>query len=65
MIINSEEDLKVGQITHGLLTDTTRTWKEVTFLVLRIATKEEYLDYTREHKHFNPLAPYFYEIHMD
>lgn len=65
MIINSAVELEVGKIINGDLTDMDGVVHIVTFLVIRIATDREYMEYIDEIELLWPKSPYFYEIHMD
>lgn len=72
MIIYGHEELKVGQITKKLVADMNREYHSVTFLVIREATKQEFLDHLEETgskitdwEDINRIDSKFYEISTD
>ena len=74
MIISSFDQLEVGKVYKGgpfhYMSDDNAEWRnDFTFLVLRIATLEEYIEYVKLHGNqpFRPFKKevYCYEVSMD
>lgn len=68
MILNGDSELTIGQRYVAPVTDGEGVWHEMPFVVLRVASIEEYREYCRVEGRkplTEPLCPYTYEVSMD
>lgn len=70
MIISTDADLELNKRYEGWTSDVNLKWQYHPFLVLRVASKEDYMNQCKEYNvedkvHHESLGEFYYEVSVD